>query len=446
MTETGDDLTPVTPECDGCQVLPSMTCAIIAKMASLRIEPGLLRIFRLFLGVQLILILINLHVHSARGLLPGSPTLVHLVVFSGIAVQLAYLSWPYLRKTLGRFFLPVVLIFSGAFSLVVQKLFLNIPVSLVERSSEEAAWQLFLFLFVPLVLTGWQYGFRSVILYCLFTTLLDYGLVSWADPGYASVHNTYHRFLLIRPFSFLLAGYVVSAIMQLLRRERERLEAANVKLTRFVATLEELAASRERYRIARELHDTLAHTLSGMAIQLEAIDTLLGPQERVREMLQHCLRVTRDGLTEARRAITALRATPLEDLGLSRALREFAESRAVQTGAKLETDLPEDIEGVPPEVEQAFYRIGQEAIENVARHSQARSVTVSLSRGPGLRLEIADDGCGFDSRLAAEEGRGLHGMRERAEIIHGEIDILSGKGEGTRVVLSWSGEPVAGGR
>ena len=152
-----------------------------------------------------------------------------------------------------------------------------------------------------------------------------------------------------------------------------------MRLARFVATLEELAASRERYRIARELHDTLAHTLSGMAIQLEAIDTLLGTARQGAgdaPALSASHQGRADGSPPGHSGAarhTARRSGPEPCLW-----RSLPNRGRIKRAMKLETDLPDESTGVPPEVEQAFYRIGQEAIENAARHSQARSVTVSL--------------------------------------------------------------------
>ncbi len=166
-------------------------------------------------------------------------------------------------------------------------------------------------------------------------------------------------------------------------------------------------------------------------------------------MVQHSLKATRDGLMETRRAIQSLRATPLEDLGLVRGIRELAEGAAGRSGFRLNLDLPEDIEGLPPEVEQCFYRIAQEAIENAAKHSRAHSFGVKLSRSvSGLELEIADDGAGFDPQ-DVETGRrfGLQGMRERAGLISAVLEISSHRGKGTTLRLAWSGESQShGGR
>ncbi len=144
-------------------------------------------------------------------------------------------------------------------------------------------------------------------------------------------------------------------------------------------------------------------------------------------------------MSETRNAIQALRAAPLADLGLVRALQDYAEATAGRAGFQLTLELPKTLEGLPPEVDQCFYRIGQEALENIGRHAQAKRVDVKLiGDASGLCMEIVDDGMGFDPQ-APEMGRhfGLQGMSERAQLIHAAFEISSRPGEGTRLSLSW---------
>jgi signal transduction histidine kinase len=249
--------------------------------------------------------------------------------------------------------------------------------------------------------------------------------------------------LFIRFLSFMLVGYIISRIMQQLRQQRQALQEANLKLERYVATLEELTVSRERNRMARELHDTLAHTLSGVAVQLEAVDSLwASDRERAYQILSRSLQATREGLTETRKAIQSLRATPLEGLGLANALREYAETSAHRAGFRLQLDLPDSVQGLPPEVEQCFYRIGQEALENTARHANSKSVCVKLVKNAsGLCMEISDDGTGFETQVENSDMHfGLRGMYERAQVIHADLEISSRPGEGTCLTLAWNEE------
>jgi signal transduction histidine kinase len=419
-------------------------------MNNVKTESGLLPIFRLYLLTQLAIILINLHVHNARGLLAISMWGAVACSIGGIAVLFAYLSWPALQTAWKHAYLPLAIGYAIVFSLVAQELFLQQPLSAGATSGEENMWQLFLFLFVPLALAAWQYGFWAVFGYCLFATVLELILVSSLNAEYAAIQDVFHRLLFIRAISFLLAGYIISRIMQQMRKERLALQEANSKLERFVATLERLTVTRERNRVARELHDTLAHTLSSVALQLEGVDSLWeADRAQARTIMQHALSATRDGLTETRQAIQSLRASPLEDLGLANALRAFAEQTAGRSGAKLSLDVNPGAEGwIPDEVEQCFFRVGQEALENIARYAQAKTVHVTLLDADGhLRMSIQDDGVGFQPDLADSDLHfGLRGMHERAQIIHAELAITSALGTGTQVMLDWQAGKQAEGQ
>jgi signal transduction histidine kinase len=408
-------------------------------MKSSRWEPGLLTIFRMFLVAQFFIMFVNLHVHAAYNF-PGWKILLgYFFVISGTLGLMAYLSISWLGKQLGRLYLPIALICSTVFSLVSHYLFLTTHTG---TSSEENAWQFFLILSVPLLFVSWQYELKSVLAYCLFITILDSLLVWQTRPDFNLNEFTYHRLTFIRFISFLFIGYVVVRIMRLLRAERQALQEANRKLEIHLVTLEQLTVSRERNRVARELHDTLAHTLSGLAIQLEAAHSLWNSDsDQAHRLVQQSLQVTRDGLTETRNAIQSLRATPLQGLGLANAIQEFAETTVGRSGLRLVFDIPQNIEGLPSDVEQCFFRIAQEAIENVSRHARATILKVKLLRvASTVCMEICDNGAGFDPQTQSRgNGRhfGLQGMHERAELIHAHLEIMSQAGAGTSLALSW---------
>jgi signal transduction histidine kinase len=197
-----------------------------------------------------------------------------------------------------------------------------------------------------------------------------------------------------------------------------------------------LTISRERNRLARELHDVLAHTLSGVAVELEGLRaTMRRDPEQATALLDHSLRAIREGLTETRRALQELRAKPLEDLGLALAIQTLAESYASRSDFQLDLDIDHDFGDFPAEVQQSVYRIAQEALANVADHAQAQNVRVELKRDRDhIRLIIRDDGCGFVPDHS-EYGNhyGLLGMRERAEMIGGELSVESQPEKGTKV-------------
>src|SRR5262249_42481365 len=202
--------------------------------------------------------------------------------------------------------------------------------------------------------------------------------------------------------------------------------------------LEELAVSRERNRLARELHDTLAHGLTAVAVQLEAVNALwdAAPGE-ARATLARALDTTRASLTDARRAIAALRAAPVEDLGLARAVRELAESAAWRAGLALDAHIPDRVRGLEPEAEHAAYRIAAEAVANVVKHAAAHRLGVCFEeKGPQLPLGITDDGRGCDLEAVPADRFGIQGMRERARAVGGTLHLASAPGAGTSVRLT----------
>jgi signal transduction histidine kinase len=257
--------------------------------------------------------------------------------------------------------------------------------------------------------------------------------------------------LILEAAMMLLVGYVIVQLVSIQREQRtalarayEQQAAANTRLQRYAATLEELAISRERNRLARELHDTLAHSLSAITVQLEAVRSLwpLDP-DAARDLLDKADETARRGLTEARRALRALRASPLQDIGLAPALRELAISAAERTGATLELHVPEQLgDDLPLAVEQGVYRIAQETLENVIRHAEPHQIVVRLDRNAGrLTFIVEDDGRGIDltdSQASGDDRQdqfGLRGIKERATMIGGHLQITSRAGEGTKVEL-----------
>ncbi len=244
---------------------------------------------------------------------------------------------------------------------------------------------------------------------------------------------------LIQMVSFFLVGYFVSTLMRRLREQNVSLEQANAQLVHYATTLEQLAVSRERNRLARELHDTLAHTLSALSVQLETakayFDVDLGT---AKELMEKSLQATRSGLIETRGALRALRANPLEDVGLLGALRKMAEESASKAKFKLHLFLPDQVEELSPEVEQTVYRVAQESVANVVQHAGARNLTLKLAvEEDRLVLEVSDDGRGFDVEKGEESGHfGLIGLRERAQLVGGRLMIESRLGQNTTVKLS----------
>ncbi len=194
----------------------------------------------------------------------------------------------------------------------------------------------------------------------------------------------------------------------------------------------------ERNRIAREIHDTLAQGYVGISVQLEVLSELLRmvKVEAAAKQLDLTRGYVREGLADARQSIWALRSQDSGETTLPVNLRRMVEAAG---GAELESRF--SIFGayrpLPPGTEREILRVAQEAIHNVSKHAGAHELVVQLEYGPGeLALEVRDDGKGFAADQQVEQGHfGLTGMRERAAMIGGVLDVTSEPGGGTTVRL-----------
>jgi len=408
------------------------------------LEPGVLAVLRLFavlwLGRAVLFIARQLVWPAARFSTMQSQELAAL----NMALLLGYLLWPWLRRRLGRAYLPLALVIASVGPILTAYWSAPAPPAPIADAPAlaVAVLELFPVLAVSLVVIAWQYNLRSVVLFSLGTALLDLPQAWWLVGPDQAEFFYFVPTLGLRTVSFLIIGYMVTQIMSTQRQQRRSLTEANVKLAHYAATLEHLTTSRERNRLARELHDTLAHTLSAVAVQLEAVHSLWeSDPAQARAMLDRSLNATRTGLTETRRALQALRSTPLEDLGLALAIRQLADSVAERSRLAVDVQAPARLDDLAPDVEQCVYRVAQEALENAAQHAQARRVAVRLDMGeePAARrltLTVSDDGAGFDP-ADVDNGYhlGLRGMRERAEMAGGTLEVASAPGQGTTVRL-----------
>jgi signal transduction histidine kinase len=210
----------------------------------------------------------------------------------------------------------------------------------------------------------------------------------------------------------------------------------------------ELAVLEERTRLAREIHDTLAQQLTAIVLQLEAAEAFVERNPgRVGAVVVTARDLARSALQEARRSVWNLRPATLEATGLVAALEREVRRWRQQSGvpARLHADgLPNPLP-LQPAAEVALFRIVQEALTNVAHHSQARRVDVSLARRDGyLEISVVDDGVGFELESAPHRGSfGLVGMGERARLAGGSLVVSSRPGDGTSVVVRLPlGEPA----
>jgi PAS domain S-box-containing protein len=194
----------------------------------------------------------------------------------------------------------------------------------------------------------------------------------------------------------------------------------------------------ERRRIARDLHDEFGQQLSALALRLAELKRDVGRRSALAEQLAALEALTRQLDHELEQIIWRLRPTALDDLGLVAALENYVTQWAAMSGVECALHANGvEMGGMTSEIETALYRIGQEALNNVAKHAQARNATVLLDRTVGrVSLIVEDDGIGFDvvQQLGVRQRFGVTGMRERALLLGGEFDIESTSGKGTTVV------------
>jgi two-component system, NarL family, sensor histidine kinase UhpB len=218
------------------------------------------------------------------------------------------------------------------------------------------------------------------------------------------------------------------AFLRMMRRlEAERRRAGSAALG---------AQEEERARVARDLHDEVNQSLTGLLLRLEAVRSAAPPELEPELAATKALanQAMRELLDLARR----LRPTALDDLGLAAAIAGLVERLgAGEVGATIE--IEGDFSDLGDDAQLVVYRVAQEALANAARHSDGRRIAVTLGHdGPGVELTIADDGRGF-AFDQSERGLGIGGMRERALLIGGELTIESRPGRGTTVRLTVPG-------
>lgn len=213
-----------------------------------------------------------------------------------------------------------------------------------------------------------------------------------------------------------------------------------VERARLFARSAEIGAIEERNRLARELHDTLAQGLTATALQLESADALLeagSPPDKARQRLRRALSLTQTNLEEARRSVLDLRAAPLEGRSLSEALKTLVGRWESESGVVTSYKAVNPARPLPSGVEAALYRICGEALNNIARHAEAGRVSVRLVSTPEqVRLTVEDNGQGFDATAVPPDRHGLAGMRERAALLSGILEIESAPGGGARVTAT----------
>jgi NarL family two-component system sensor histidine kinase LiaS len=219
----------------------------------------------------------------------------------------------------------------------------------------------------------------------------------------------------------------LSQLAQQLNRMAEQLQ-------HLLQTKQDLATLEERNRLARELHDSVKQQVFASTMQIGAAKTVLDQHpETAREHLNEAEQLSRQAQSELASLIRELRPVSLLEQGLIPALEEYVADWSRQNDMEVKISVAEE-DTLPMEVEQALFRVTQEALSNVSRHSEAVKVELQLHReNKEVVLIISDNGKGFDLSAAEDQGMGLNSMRERLQSLGGNLIVVSEPGQGTRL-------------
>jgi signal transduction histidine kinase len=218
------------------------------------------------------------------------------------------------------------------------------------------------------------------------------------------------------------------------KQAKEELATANQQVRRYAMRVEDLATLQERNRIAREIHDSLGHSLTALNLHLEmAIKLAQSQPDRARDILLEAKRLGALSLQEVRQSVSTLRADPLQGVPLGNAIEQLATNFETTTHIRPECiiDLPLHLSR---EVATTIYRLVQESLTNITKYARASQVEINIqTQGNSLELQITDNGCGFEPSKNTT-GFGLQGMQERVLSVRGQFQILSAPDRGCQVI------------
>jgi signal transduction histidine kinase len=398
-----------------------------------------LRLFTILVGI--IVFSVRWSVFSAPEPFEVPPRLAFLLLPTVIAMVFLFI--PGLDRRIGHRYLPIALaVVIVVFTVESGVAFIHpratLAITLPSGFRFNLPWaqtETILMTLVPCVLAGAAYGLRGATLAATLATLLHIVMAVFVWLFHGSLRGFVISLL---PRVAVLYGFPVIAgyLADTWRHEHEALQEANRQLRGYAATIEQLATSRERVRLARAMHDTLAHSLAALVVQLEAVGAL---QERdtaaAEAQLAKASHEARVGLDEARQAISDLRSAPVEESGLVGALEHLTRQFGQRNGLLTEWQVRGTPTPLLPVQANALYRIAEEALNNIVHHAGARQVTVQLSYGDGVTLTVRDDGQGFDPQTVESGRYGLVGIRERATLVDGTVEIASAPHQGTTLTV-----------
>ncbi|PZO44137.1 MAG: sensor histidine kinase [Pseudanabaena frigida] len=273
------------------------------------------------------------------------------------------------------------------------------------------------------------------VLVCVTERMRSQSLLVQVDPDRTLLY--WVGFIVMLGLLILFLQLLVESALSE-RKSREELVVANSQLREYAIQIEELATVQERNRIAREIHDSLGHSLTGFNLHLEAALRLLqSDPEEAKQLLLEAKQLGSAALKDVRESVSALRSDPLEGRSLELAMRSLVEE--FQRSSRIASQLIIDdlINGnryISLQLKTIIYRIVQESLTNISKHSEASFVNIDCQvRNQNLEVTIEDNGKGFDPDRNMS-GFGLQGMRERVLAVSGNLEIETSDGNGCKIV------------
>lgn len=281
---------------------------------------------------------------------------------------------------------------------------------------------------------------RSGQIFILVLGLLTYGTMILTKPIVrdrilSTVWDWRISNVLMSGSSLIFALLLINALLAE-RQIREELETAHIQLRQYALRIEDQATLQERNRIAREIHDSLGHTLSAQTIQIN--NTLLfweTDPARAHTFLKQAKQLGAEAMLEIRKSISVLRSNPLQGKSLTVAVQKLLTDFQHNTGITptYQIDLPTTL---PLEIETTLYRIVQESLTNICKHGEAKEIALQIRQQDGtIEMSIADNGRGFNPQQNTT-GFGLQGMQERAVALGGKLHVESQPDRGCCISIS----------
>ncbi len=280
---------------------------------------------------------------------------------------------------------------------------------------------------------------RGAVAFIVVSSVASFLLGVTIRGGWIAFH---HAAIYVIPVVLVAVGYIMLSFRLTRANEQagvllRELETAHSALAHYTERVEELTRASERQRLARELHDTLAQGLAGLTMQLDAADALLS-EDNVREaqeIVQQAMVRSRATLASAREAIDDLHNPDPDTRACYEIVQQEIHHFTTTTSITCYADLTA-LEAISPLFHEHVLRVVTEGLWNVARHAHAHQVWIhTIQQEDMLTIEIRDDGIGFDaSHAAMHPGHyGLSGLRERAYLIGGRLEVESASGVGTTI-------------